>query len=426
MHILVLGSGGREHALAWKLAQSPSCDTLFVAPGNAGSPNRVNLDPLDFPSIASFVREHQIGLVVIGPEGPLVGGIVDYFKEQKDLNFCKLIGPNQTAAQLEGSKVFAKEFMAKYHIPTAPFQAFQRDSLYLGFKAIDAAKPPYVLKADGLAAGKGVLILQNPDDAKRELAIMTNPEKYGAAGKTVLLESFLTGKECSVFALCDGENYVLLPTAKDYKRIAEGDQGPNTGGMGAISPWPEENPEFMNRVTKEILEPVLQGMKAEGNPYTGFLYIGLMVDAAGNPMVIEFNARMGDPETQAVMLRIESDLVPFLEASTRPGGLKDMQLNISSSASAAVVLAAPGYPGHYPKDLVIQLSTEAEKKEAVLFHAGTKQQEQRLLSSGGRVFAAAAKGVNRQEALDKAYSLAKSVAFEGMQYRRDIGYEWQD
>ncbi len=426
MHILVLGGGGREHALAWKLAQSPSCDTLFVAPGNAGCPNSTHLDPMDFPSIASFVREKQIGLLVIGPELPLVEGIVDYFKEQEDLSFCKLIGPNQTAAQLEGSKVFAKEFMARHHIPTAPFQAFQRDTLYLGFKAIDAGNPPYVLKADGLAAGKGVLILQNPDDAKRELAIMTNPEKYGAAGKTVLLESFLTGIECSVFALCDGENYVLLPTAKDYKRIGEGDKGPNTGGMGAISPWPHENPDFMHRVTKDILEPLLQGMKAEGNPYTGFLYIGLMVDEEGTPRVIEFNARMGDPETQAIMLRIDSDLVPFLEASTRPGGLKDMHLNISSSASAAIILAAPGYPGHYPKDLVIHLSKGAEEREAVLFHAGTKHQQQRLLSSGGRVFAAAAKGVNRQEALDKAYSLAKTVAFEGMQYRSDIGYEWQD
>lgn len=425
MHILVLGGGGREHALAWKLAQSPTCDTLFVAPGNAGTPNRVNLDPLDFKAIASFVQKNQIGLLVVGPEAPLVEGIVDYFKGQDHLNFCKVIGPSQEAAQLEGSKVFAKEFMAKYQIPTAPFQAFQRDSLYLGFKAIDASQPPYVLKADGLAAGKGVLILQNPDDAKRELAIMTNPEKYGAAGKTVLLESFLTGKECSVFALCDGENYVLLPTAKDYKRIHEGDQGPNTGGMGAISPWPEESPDFMQRVTKEILEPVLKGMQAEGHPYTGFLYIGLMVSASGDPMVIEFNARMGDPETQAVMLRIESDLVPFLEASTRPGGLKDMHLKLSSSASAAVVLAAPGYPGHYPKDLVIHLSEAKEKNEALLFHAGTRRQDQRLLSSRGRVFAASAKGKNHREALAKAYSLTQSVAFEGMQYRRDIGYEWQ-
>jgi phosphoribosylamine---glycine ligase len=426
MNILVLGGGGREHALAWKLEQSPSCDTLFVAPGNAGNPNRVNLDPLDFPAIASFVRNHQIGLLVVGPEAPLVAGIVDYFKVHEDLNFCKIIGPDQTAAQLEGSKVFAKQFMARHNIPTAPFQAFQRDTLYLGFKAIDAAPAPYVLKADGLAAGKGVLILQNPDDAKRELAIMTNPEKYGAAGKTVLLEAFLTGKECSVFALCDGEDYVLLPTAKDYKRIGEGDQGPNTGGMGAISPWPEESPEFMHRVTQEILEPVLRGMKAEGHPYTGFLYIGLMVDKKGNPLVIEFNARMGDPETQAVMLRIDSDLVPFLEASTRPGGLKNMELKISTAASAAVVLAAPGYPAHYPKDLVIHLSKTPVGNESVLFHAGTKQKELRLLSSGGRVFAAAAKGVHRKDAIANAYSLAESVQFEGVQFRRDIGYEWQD
>jgi phosphoribosylamine--glycine ligase len=419
MNILVLGSGGRENALAWKLAQSPRCDTLLTAPGNGGSTNALDLDPLDFEGLAKAIQTHNIQLLVIGPEQPLAHGLVDYLKQRTDLGPLKVVGPSQKAALLESSKDFAKGFMNRNNIPTAEHKTISAETLVEGFRFIDQLQAPYVLKADGLAGGKGVLILSTADEAKRELSLMLNPKKTRSEASKVLIETFLHGMECSVFVLTNGTDYVLLPTAKDYKRVGEGDTGLNTGGMGVVAPWPHTSPEFLNEVAQTIVEPTLKGMAKEGQPYTGFLYVGLMV-VQGKPYVIEYNCRMGDPETQAVMPLIKSDLIPWLEA-TAAGPWPTGKLEWNSGVASTVVLCSKGYPGSYETGLPLRLP---ESDSALVFQAGTRKTETQLLSQGGRVLAVTGLGETLPEALQNAYGYLDALNWSGGFYRRDIGYEW--
>ncbi|MBO4995197.1 MAG: phosphoribosylamine--glycine ligase [Muribaculaceae bacterium] len=417
MNILLLGSGGRESALAWKMSQSPLLDKLYIAPGNGGTQQygeNVKMSPLDFSAIAEFVKNHDIDMIVVGNEDPLVAGIYDYFID----NDVLVVGPSKAGAALEGSKDFAKRFMADNDIPTARYKSFTSDNIDEGYAFLESLKPPYVLKADGLAAGKGVLIINDLDEAKKSLAEMLGG-MFGASSATVVIEEFLDGIECSVFVLTDGNGgYRILPVAKDYKRIGEGDTGPNTGGMGAVSPVPFANQDFMGKVHERIIKPTIDGLLKAGITYRGFIFLGL-INVGGNPMVIEYNVRMGDPETEAVMLRIDSDLVELMKAAAE-GNLGDLALREKDEAAATVMMVSGGYPGSYPKGKVI--SGIEKVTDSIVFHAGTTiDAEGRLVTSGGRVLSVSSYGPDIFAALEKSYQAIRNIQFEGKYSRTDIG-----
>ena len=422
MNVLILGSGGREHTFAWKIAQSKLLDQLFIAPGNAGTSSLGTNLPIavnDFEGIKSAVLEHRIGLVVVGPEDPLVKGIHDYFLNDGKLRDIPVIGPQKEAAQLEGSKEFAKAFMSRHKIPTAAYKSFTADTLEQGYAFLETLSPPYVLKADGLAAGKGVLILDDLEIAKKELRAMLQEAKFGAASATVVIEEFLSGIELSCFVLTDGKNYKILPTAKDYKRIGEADTGLNTGGMGAISPVPFADPEFMGKVEQQIVLPTVRGLEQEKLPYKGFIFIGL-INVDGNPKVIEYNVRMGDPETEVVLPRVKNDLLEVLLSLSR-GALDSVQLDIDERTATTVMAVSGGYPESYQKGYPIK-GLDAVK-ESLVFHAGTKLQDGTVVTNGGRVLAITSYGDSMSQALRKSYDNLKKVDFEKMYYRNDIGFD---
>jgi phosphoribosylamine---glycine ligase len=422
MNILVIGNGGREHALAWKIRQSPLCTKVFVAPGNAGTAEAAENVPIaidDFEKLGKFCLDKSVGLVVVGPEGPLVQGIRDYFENDPALKNILMVGPGKVGAQLEGSKDFSKQFMLRNGIPTAKAKTFTVSNLDQAFDYISTCKPPIVLKADGLAAGKGVIISLSQAEAKAVLKDMLVNKKFGEASAKVLIEEFLSGIELSVFVLTDGKDYVILPEAKDYKRIGDGDTGPNTGGMGAVSPVVFANTSFMKRVDTEVVKPTIDALHKEGIEYKGFIFVGLM-NVGGVPYVIEYNARMGDPETQAVMPRIKSDLVELLVAAAS-SGLRDKTIEIDEDHAVTIALVSGGYPGDYEKGKVIDGLKKTD--HALVFHAGTKKQDQQVLTDGGRVLAVSGKGTSLEEARKKAYAAAAQIQWEGLYYRQDIGQD---
>ena len=422
MNVLVLGSGGREHALSWKIAQSSMCEKIFIAPGNSGTKligENVDIKVTDFEAIKKLVIEKSIEMVVVGPEDPSVLGIYDFFQQDQELKEVCLIGPSKEGAKLEGSKEFSKQFMEKYSIPTAKYQSFTKENLEEGYAFLETLSAPYVLKADGLAAGKGVLILDDLKEAKQELKLMLAESKFGAASEKVVIEEFLDGIELSVFVLTDGKNYKVLPSAKDYKRIGEGDKGLNTGGMGAISPVPFADKFFLEKVEDRIIKPTIEGLRVEEIDYKGFVFIGLM-NVNGDPFVIEYNVRMGDPETEVVIPRIKSDLLNLFKGISN-GTFGEKDFYVDEDYAATVMLVSAGYPEAYQKGKVI---TGLEKVEnGMVFHAGTKDDGDKIVTNGGRVLAITSFGRDIEDATTKAFANAELIEFEGKNYRKDIGLD---
>lgn len=422
MNILILGSGGREHAFAYQISKSVLCKKLFVAPGNAGT-NQIaeNIDILvnDFEKIKSFVLTKKVKMVVVGPEDPLVNGIVDFFANDEELQNVMIIGPSLEGAKLEGSKEFAKDFMMEFNIPTASYQSFTKNELIKGLQYIESTQPPYVLKADGLAAGKGVVILENANEAKAELQQMLVDEKFGTASKTVVIEQFLNGIELSVFVLTDGKNYKILPTAKDYKRIGESDTGLNTGGMGAVSPAPFADEKFMQKIEEKIVKPTIKGIQKRKMNYKGFVFIGL-IKVEDEPYVIEYNVRMGDPETEVVLPRIKTDFVALLKATFNEQ-LNEINLEVDSRAATTVMLVSGGYPEGYEKNKEINGIEQTEG--SIIFHAGTVKKEGKILTNGGRVIAITSLDEDWKKAIKKSYQNADIISFDRKYFRRDIGFD---
>ena len=425
MNVLLLGSGGRECAMAWKLSQSPILKKLYIAPGNAGTTEygeNLTLNPLDFDSVGQKCLELAISLIIVGPEDPLVKGLVDYLKGQDSYKHIHICGPAAEGAQLEGSKDFAKRFMQRHNIPTAAYESFDGQQLEQALAYLTTLHAPYVIKADGLAAGKGVLILNNLEEAQQAVKDILIGGTFGDAGNRVVIEEFLTGIEFSVFAAFDGENYLMLPEAKDYKRIGEGDTGPNTGGMGTLSPVPFYDEELKNKVLKQIVEPTFKGLKEEKIDYKGIVFFGL-IHVERNPFVIEYNCRLGDPETESILPRLNGDLLEICLAIAT-GTLSEIKnVTFSEKHSATVIMVSEGYPGAYTKGKKIEI-TKPDSADKRIFHAGTSMQGKDIVSSGGRVIAVNAEGTSLAEAIDNAYDLVNKVKFEGSNYRRDIGYEF--
>jgi phosphoribosylamine--glycine ligase len=422
MNVLILGSGGREHALAWKIAQSSLLTQLFIAPGNAGSKDvgtNIAINPNDFEAVKKTVLENNINLVVVGPEDPLVNGIHDFFLNDDALKNVTVIGPQKYAAQLEGSKEFAKEFMSRHNIPTAAYQSFTKDNLEEGYQFLETLNAPYVLKADGLAAGKGVLILNDLQEAKNELKEMLANQKFGDASSKVVIEEFLDGIEMSCFILTDGKGYVSLPNAKDYKRIGEGDKGLNTGGMGAVSPVPFANIEFMTKVEEQVIKPTVKGLQKDAIPYVGFIFFGL-IKVNGEPKVIEYNCRMGDPETEVVIPRLKSDLLAFLIAAGK-GELASKKVEFVNDSACTVMLVSGGYPEAYDKGYeIIGLETI---ENSIPFHAGTTMKDDKVVTNGGRVIAITSFGSDYKAALKQSYQSIEKVCFDKVNFRKDIGFD---
>ncbi|ASS47194.1 MAG: phosphoribosylamine--glycine ligase [Candidatus Fluviicola riflensis] len=422
MRVLLLGSGGREHAIAWKLAKSSQLEHLFIAPGNAGTRlhgTNVPIQATDFEAIKAFVLAESVNMVVVGPEDPLVQGIQDFFLADPELKSVPVIGPSKEAAQLEGSKDFAKIFMMRHNIPTAKYATFTKDTLEKGYTFLENMKAPYVLKADGLAAGKGVLIINDLKEAKAELKAMLADAKFGDASSRVVIEQFLSGVECSVFVITDGDSYKILPEAKDYKRIGEGDQGLNTGGMGAVSPVPFVDKTFMDKIENQIIIPTVKGLKADGILYKGFIFFGL-INVKGEPYVIEYNCRMGDPETEVVMPRLKSDLLDLLEG-VATNTLSECDIQFEERSACTVMMVAGGYPEEYEKGKTITGLNGIT--ESLVFHAGTASDGPVVLSNGGRVVAVTSYGKNLEIALERSYRSIEKISFDGAYYRKDIGFD---
>ena len=422
MNVLILGSGGREHAFTLKLLESNKINQLFVAPGNAGThkiATNININPTDFQAVKNIVLKNDIQMVVVGPEAPLVEGIHDFFLADTDLKNISVIGPKKDGALLEGSKDFSKQFMQKHGVPTAKYQSFTKENLEEGFAFLETLQPPFVLKADGLAAGKGVLILNSLEEAKMELEEMVANQKFGEASSTVVIEEFLKGIELSVFVLTDGINYKILPSAKDYKRIGEGDAGLNTGGMGAISPVPFADESFLNKVEELVVKPTIAGLQKDGIDYRGFIFIGLMNDN-GNPSVVEYNVRMGDPETEVVLPRIESDLFDLFEGVANQT-LDEKSFSVTEKTAVTVMLVSGGYPEAYEKNKVITGFESLE--ESIVFHAGTTIKDNKVVTNGGRVMAITSFGNKIDEALEKSYNSINKIHFDKINFRKDIGFD---
>ena len=425
MNVLLIGSGGREHAIAWKISQSSLLSTLYVAPGNAGTDSiakNVDLDPLDFPAVGRFIRKNEINMLIVGPEAPLVEGIVDYFNDSDKFEGLVTIGPRKAGAMLEGSKDFSKEFMARHNIPTAAYATFTSNEVKQAKAYLDERTPPYVIKADGLAAGKGVIITSDRAEAEDTLDDILVGNRFGNAGARVVIEQFMEGIEVSYFVVTDGDAYRILPSAKDYKRVGEGDTGPNTGGMGAVSPVPFVDAEFHTKTVNQIIIPTIKGLKEDEIPYNGFIFIGLM-KVGSDPYVVEYNCRLGDPETEVILPRIKSDLLHMFD-SLGSGMLSEYDLQIDERAVSTVILTSGGYPGSYEKGLnIMGLDNKLDEKEGLVLHAGTKTMRGKVITNGGRVIACTGFGANLERALERSYKLAESIDFGKKQYRKDIGQD---